>query len=48
MKREQLYLFQEYDWEETDGVDGDGLCDGEEVYSGELAVFAWEEAQQAG
>jgi hypothetical protein len=36
MKREQLYLFQEYDWEETDGVNGDGLCEGEEIYAGEL------------
>ena len=36
MKREQLYLFQEYQWENTDGVDGDGVCEGEEVYSGEL------------
>jgi hypothetical protein len=36
MKREQLHLFQEYDWEETDGVDGNGLCEGEEVYAGEL------------
>ena len=36
MKREQLYLFQEYQWEDTDGVDGDGLCEGEEVYAGEL------------
>ena len=36
MKREQLHLFQEYAWENTDGVDGDGLCEGEEVYAGEL------------
>ena len=31
MKREQLYLFQEYTWEETDGVHGDGLSEDEEV-----------------
>ena len=42
MKREQLYLFQEYEWEEDySGVEGDGLCEGEEVYAGELAECRW-------
>jgi hypothetical protein len=35
MKRE--HLFQEIEWREDDkGVNGDGLCEGEEVYAGEL------------
>ncbi len=49
MKRDQLYLFQEYEWEEDySGVEGDGLCEGEEVYAGELAEQDWEETQYAG
>ena len=49
MKREQLYLFQEYEWEEDySGVEGDGLCEGEEVYAGELAEYRWEEANRRG
>ncbi len=49
MKRDQLYLFQEYEWEEDySGVEGDGLCEGEEVYAGELIEYAWDEAKQAG
>ncbi len=49
MKREQPYLFQEYEWEEDySGVEGDGLCDGEEIYAGELTEYRWEEARYAG
>ncbi len=49
MKREQLYVFQEYErGEDYSGVEGDGLCEGEEVYGGELARLGWEETQQAG
>jgi hypothetical protein len=48
MKREQLYLFQDYVWEEElDGIDGDELCEDEEIYEGELSEIGWE-SQQAG
>lgn len=39
MKQEQLYLFEsesELCEEDLSGVEGDGLCEGEEVYDGEL------------
>ena len=43
MKREQLYLFDLEDpKEDLGGVEGDGLCEGEEVYEGELAEEIWE------
>jgi hypothetical protein len=49
MKREQLYLFQEYEWEEDYcGVEGDGLCEGEEACAGELARYFLEEVTQVG
>jgi len=48
MNCKQLYLFEEYAWEEEIGVDGDGLCEGEESYAGEKAEYWWEESQQAG
>ena len=47
--REQLYLFQEYEWEEDySGVEGDGLCEDEESYAGELGEYEWDETKQAG
>jgi hypothetical protein len=43
MKNAQLYLFEpELCEEELAGVEGDGLCEGEEVYEGELAEEIWE------
>ena len=37
MKAEQMYLFEleAFQDEEFFGVDGDGLCEGEELYEGE-------------
>jgi len=43
MKSAQLYLFEpELCEEDLGGVEGDGLCEGEEVYEGELAEESWE------
>lgn len=42
MKSEQLYLFECEPEDELSGVQGDGLCDGEELYEGELAEEGWE------
>ena len=38
MSSEQLRLFELEDWEDEEffGLDGDGLCEGEELYDGEL------------
>jgi hypothetical protein len=49
MKQEQLPLFEidvaSYD---LSGVDGDGLCEGEEIYSGELVGEWCDQDKQAG
>ena len=43
MKNGQLYLFEPaFCEEDLAGLDGDGLCEGEEAYEGELAVEVWE------
>ena len=49
MKEEQLYLF-DLECSEGDlaGVEGDGLCDGEEVYQGELTPLGWWQEKQVG
>ena len=47
MKEEQLYLFDfECSEEDLSGVEGDGLCEGEEVYEGELALWGWREEEK--
>jgi hypothetical protein len=48
MKSEQLYLFdRELCEEDLSGVEGDGLCEGEEIYAGELAEEGWKWADRS-